>query len=335
MSTTLTHPDGEVRVEELPDGRRLVQVTLKNSALFMPQGRWATAYPLELIRRILEVKGPAWLCDEMMRDEDPAYVQRHLAADLLAYLDQSDFAGKRILDFGCGSGASTVVLARMLPDAEIVGIELFDELLSVARGRVQHYGFSRIDLRQSPSGTQLPGGLGQFDFVILSAVYEHLLPHERQVILPQVWSLLREGGYLFINQTPNRLFPVELHTTMLPFINYLPSRLALWSAHRFSNRIGRDDSWEALLRKGIRGATVREIMRLLPEKEGPPVLLEPTKQELRDRVDLWYSTTNLERLRPLKAGAKALIKMLNTATGVALVPDLSLAFQKTRAAKPR
>ena len=329
MSTALEHPDAQVIVEELSNGRRNVKVTLLNSELFMPYDRCQTSYPVELIREILGVKGPAWLCDEIMRDEDPGYVQKHLERDLLAYFERSDFEGKRILDFGCGSGASTVVLARIFPEAEIVGIELFGDLLSVARKRVQHYGFPHVILKRTPCGTELPEDLGRFDFVILSAVYEHLLPHERRAIMPKLWSAVREGGHLFINQTPNRLFPIELHTTMLPLINYLPEPLALAVARRFSRRVERDETWETLLRKGIRGATVRELTRLLPEDEGRPVLLEPSKMGLRDRIDIWYSTTNPERMPAIKVLIKFWMKAIKGATGITLVPDLSLAFKKT------
>lgn len=37
---------------------------------------------------------------------------------------ESLFNGKCVLDFGCGYGASALVMAAMLPDAEFVGIEL-------------------------------------------------------------------------------------------------------------------------------------------------------------------------------------------------------------------
>ena len=72
----------------------------------------------------------------------------------------------------------------MFPKSQIMGVELFSDLLSVAQKRVEHYKLSNVNLQQSPSGTELPGEMRQYDFVILSAVYEHLLPHERRVIIP-------------------------------------------------------------------------------------------------------------------------------------------------------
>jgi SAM-dependent methyltransferase len=229
----------------------------------MPVQSCVTAYPEEMIQRILELKDPTYLCDEILREESPDYVQRALYFDLLSYCDPQDFAGRRLLDFGCGAGASTMILARMFPQSCIVGIELEERLLSIAKLRARHYGYDNVELLLSPSPQSLPDDLGTFDFVVLSAVYEHLLPAERCAVLRQIWDSLRVGGTLFLNQTPSRYFPVETHTTGLPLINYLPDRLALLYARSASKaKLGSSD-WDELLRRGIRGGSVREIMGLL------------------------------------------------------------------------
>src|SRR5206468_13019923 len=108
--------------------------------LFVSIRAWETAYPLDLIEHVLQIKGPAYLCDEFMRDEGPLYVQHHLRWDILSYIEENTFAGRRVFDFGCGSGASSMVLARMLPTGEIVGVELKPELVQLARHRARFYG---------------------------------------------------------------------------------------------------------------------------------------------------------------------------------------------------
>jgi SAM-dependent methyltransferase len=324
MPEVLEHKDGRSIVTELDDGTKSVKVELHDPAMFSPRLECQTSYPIDLIKLILDIKGPAWVCDEITRDEDPDYVALHLEKEMRAYFRFEDFAGKLILDFGCGSGASTMLLARMFPNSQIVGIELEKDLIRIARRRLAHYAFENVRFVESPIGTSVPDELGSFDLIVLSAVYEHLLPDERKVVLPKLWSMLNANGVLFLNQTPHRWFPLELHTTSLPLINYLPDGLTLKASRKFSPRVNEGDSWEFLLRAGIRGATVREIKKLLPNAQ----MLKPTLTGLNDRVDLWFLTTNPDNMKMLKQSARLVLKSINVLTGIAIVPELTLAFRK-------
>jgi SAM-dependent methyltransferase len=328
----LEHPDADVFVEELPGGQRLLRVGAPREQLFVSRGSCETTYPLDLIRLILDVKGPGWLCDEIARDQDPSYIQRTLEISLLSYFDNREYLdGKRILDFGCGSGSSTVILARMLPTSEIRGVELDDQLLSIAQARLDYYRTSNVVLKRSPMGTELPEGLGRFDLVVLNAVYEHLLPEERKLMMSKLWSLIRDGGHLFLTETPNRLSPIESHTTGLPLVNYMPKRLALGIARALSRRVERDASWEELLRRGIRGGTEREILTHL-RRDGShrPVVLEPHNLDVTDRIDLWYSISTQRKMRKAKRVLKAVMKTNKFLTGLTVTPEISLMIKKEK-----
>ena len=318
----LACPDGDVLVEALPRGKHRISVLAGPDVVVQPDS-WVTSYPLSLIRAIHAGKG-LYLCDEIMREEDPHYVERSIRHEVLGYIDAAEFAGKRILDFGCGSGASTMVLARLLPPCEIVGVDLEERHLRIARLRAGHFGRTGVRFAQSPAGDALPEGLGLFDFVIFSAVFEHLLPGERGTVLPLVWRRLRPGGILFVNQTPFRYSPVETHTTGLPGINYLPDGIALRAARRFSKRVGPGADWQKLLRDGIRGGTVGEILGILAAS-GKPALLEP-RESVGDRIDLWRQTLSPRHAR-VKDGIWVFLKLLKLATGIQVTPDLALAIR--------
>jgi 2-polyprenyl-3-methyl-5-hydroxy-6-metoxy-1,4-benzoquinol methylase len=328
VPTTLTHPGGELRIDQLPTGRSRISVQLADPDAFAPQSEWETGYPVELIASVLEVKGPAYVCDEIMREEDPGYVERNVRLALLGYFDESAFAGKRLLDLGSGCGSSSLVLARLLDGAEIVGVELVDQFVQLARERASYRGADNVSFQHSPNGQQLPEGIGRFDFIVLSAVFEHLLPEERKSLLPLLWDHLNLGGVLFINQLPHRFSPVEVHTTGLPLINYMPD----WLAHRVAfasrRREGRE-GWEELLRAGIRGGTAHEIVGILEHEEGLPVLLEATRLGMKDRIDLWFALSSTERWSAAKRAIKAVLKTVKRTTGVTFVPELSLAIRKS------
>jgi len=324
----LTHPEGTVGVAPTRSGKASVSVTLSDPGAYMVLGSCETAYPLPLIEKILAIKGPANLCDALVRDEDPRELLHIFRYDLLGYVSEQEFAGKRILDFGCGSGASTMVLARLFPKAQIVGIDLVENLVSIAELRASHYGFDTVRFLCSPDGCSFPKDVGGFDYIILSAVYEHLLPEERRVLLPQVWQHLALQGVLFIGLTPDRHFPVEGHTTGLPFINYLPDVLTLYFARWFSRRVQSKETWESLLRRGIRGGTAKEIMKILGETPHRPVLLKPRREGLNDRLDLWFAISLPAGRVWLKRLALFCFKALKRLTGLTLTPNLSLAIRK-------
>lgn len=327
MPTILTHSDASISVEE-QNGKRMISVEPKGG-LFVPTKHWETNYPVELIEQILRVKGPDYLCDEITRDESPLYVQHDFHWDILSYIGEEDFAGRRLLDFGSGSGASSMVLARMFPDVEIAGVELVPDFVELALRRAKFYGVEdRVSFQLSPDPNNLPSGIGNFDYILLSAVYEHLLPAERRAVLPLLWSHLKPGGVLFLDQTPYRWFPVEMHTTGLPLINFLPDWLALFCARHFSRRIRRDESWPELLRKGIRGGTVREIMGILNGQGRRAELLEPCRLGVHDRIGLWYQLSSSMRKPGIKKFMMWSFRAIKALTGVTPVPVLSLAVKK-------
>jgi predicted O-methyltransferase YrrM len=312
-------------VDDATGGRRRLRVELADPTVYSRFHECETAYELDLIEPLLEAKGAAWICDEILRDESPSYLQKDLRFAILSFVDEGALAGRRLLDFGCGSGASTAVLARLFSNTEIVGVELEPELLSIAERRIAHYGLENIELRRSPSGDRLPEGVGTFDFICLSAVFEHLLPDERPPLLAQLWSLLEPGGLLFLNETPHRWNPLESHTTGLPLLNYLPAALALRVARR-SSRAGSDESWSSMLRRGIRGSTQHEIVRMLREAGGgEPVLVQPNRLGLRNVVDLWYAKGAPSRKRRVIAAA---MRAVNRIQGGGFVPYLYIAIRK-------
>lgn len=327
---SLHHADANVEIKKQKLGKSKITVNLLNESIFMPHAIWETSYPISLIEKILDVKGPAYLCDEIMRDESDEYVRRDLKMGILSYVCEKELKGKRILDFGCGCGASTMVLGRLFPEAEILGVEQERRLIGVAELRKEYYNSRNIDFMVSINSKNLPDGIGTFDYINLSAVYEHLLPDERECLLPQIWKILEPGGILFINQTPDRRSPVESHTSGLPLINYLPDKMACYVTKILSPRKLKDRSWDVLLRSGIRGGTDKEILKILTENYCEPILLSPSRLNVKDRIDLWYRVSNRKRWNVVKLFMLAMIRLIKFLTSVTIVPSMSLAIKKRR-----
>lgn len=264
--------------------------------------------------------------DLLSRLDPNGQVARILTTQVSAYVDPESLAGRRLLDFGCGAGASSFALARLLPRTEIIGVELNAEKVRIGRLLNSKNGFSNLRFLACPAGDRLPAALGTFDVIMLSAVYEHLLPEERPVVLPLLWSALTRGGIIFINQTPHRWFPKEHHTTNLWGVNYLPDALAARMT-RFSGRDLRNDDWPTLLRKGIRGGTERSIFRELTGGRARDArILQPI--HYRDRADYWLQHTSA-RYRPLKRVLASGFRLSEQLFGTIPTTHVDVAIQKT------
>ncbi len=323
--------EGEVWILPLSGNVRRVELRPNDPHLYIPRRTVDTAYPDELIAGCLDISGFCWLCDEIARDEDNTSVEKAIHRSVFGFVPREEFAGRRLLDLGCGSGCSSAVLARLLPETEILGVELNAKLLQLAEARIAYHGLKNVRFQASPAGTALPENIGTFDFIVFSAVYEHLLPQERIELMPHVWAALRPGGVLFINQTPHRYFPIDTHSSGLPLVNYLPDSMAHWAVRRFSRRgpINRSARWEDHLRGGLRGATEREILRTLTRGASDRAeMLEPCIPGVKDRVDLWHRS-----LGPRHGAAKRLLKWILKAgyrvTGSVVTPNVAVAIRKS------
>jgi SAM-dependent methyltransferase len=328
----LSDSSGTAHIDELPEGGCQIEV-VPSKGSFCPQRHWRTRYPLELVRHVAQVESTAFLCDEIMRDEDPDYVLRDLRFSLLAYVDPEAFRGKTLLDFGCGGGASTLNIARMLPDTRLVGVELEQRFISLAQALATFHKRGDVLFLTSPSGDSVPPNLPDFDFVLLSAVYEHLLPSERFPLISQLWARLSPGGVMFVNQTPDLRFPIEAHTTGLPLVNYLPDGLAHEYACRMSKRVDRSTAWSSLLRRGIRGTTPDELTKILGNVSGAGTVerMQPQRLGIRRQSEIWYLASEPRMQRRYGTLKRNLVRasfFMIRAARIPIAPYVSLAFRK-------
>lgn len=133
--------------------------------------------------------------DLAARLEHRAKAQDEVAAreTYLALLDISP--GQRVLDVGCGSGAVTREIARLVGDRGLaVGLDPSPELLAIARGLANEAGLGdRVGFREG-NALQLPFRDGSFDAVVCATVLSHVPGGEAAI--PELARVLRAGGRL-------------------------------------------------------------------------------------------------------------------------------------------
>ena len=99
-----------------------------------------------------------------------------------------------ILDAGCGTGEGSSRLAELFSRAQILGVDVLDESLSVARSRYGHLGSRLRFENQSVYELQAPDRT--FDLTVNRHVL-HSIPHADRV-LAELVRVTRRGGRLHL-----------------------------------------------------------------------------------------------------------------------------------------
>ncbi|KPW44789.1 hypothetical protein ALO95_102041 [Pseudomonas syringae pv. antirrhini] len=99
----------------------------------------------------------------------------------------------KVLDIGSGSGRDALSLARR--GYQVTAVEPSEKMLDLAKTKNNHKNIAWLndclpDLSSLDKNT--------YDFVLMSAIWMHIAPHERKSSLKRISSLLKEDSYLAI-----------------------------------------------------------------------------------------------------------------------------------------
>lgn len=102
------------------------------------------------------------------------------------------YAPRSVLDVGCGTGEISSRIAAMYPDAKVIGVDLIEEHLELARRR---YTTPNLTFRQADA-FELPFPRGAFDLVVCRHVLQAVPTPER--VLAELIRVCRPGGHLHL-----------------------------------------------------------------------------------------------------------------------------------------
>ena len=176
--------------------------------------------------------------------------------------------GARVLDVCCGSGASALPAAKAVgPGGSVVGVDLAENLLELARAKAQQRGLENVEFRVGDM-TNLAFETNSFDVVV--CVFGIFFVPDMQLALRELKRVLRTGGTLAITTWGPRFAE--------------PANTAFWNAVR----VVRPD-----LHKGFnpwdRISEVEDVRSLLQEAgfDGPQVVAETGSQPVNSPDDWW------------------------------------------------
>jgi S-adenosylmethionine-dependent methyltransferase len=139
--------------------------------------------------------------------------------------DAKALKGTRVLEIGCGTGASTVALTEQ--GAIVTAVDVNAGNVEAARARLDLYGLSADFVVANATELHQRFSPGSFDLIVFFATLEHLTYGERMTAMRGTWSMLKGGQLWAVVETPNRLWWFDDHTSCLPFYHWLPDELAL------------------------------------------------------------------------------------------------------------
>src|ERR1700741_631365 len=112
--------------------------------------------------------------------------------------------GERVLDVCCGSGASAIPAAEIVgPAGSVVGIDLAQNLLELARAKANQRGLTNIRF-QSEDLMHLPFEEGSFDTVV--CVFGIFFVPDMEAALRELKRVVRNGGRVAITTWGPRFF---------------------------------------------------------------------------------------------------------------------------------
>ncbi|MDP2733239.1 MAG: class I SAM-dependent methyltransferase, partial [Hoeflea sp.] len=103
-----------------------------------------------------------------------------------------DFAGKRVLDVGCGSGGITLFLAREYKPRSIVGFDVEQPVVDLASRRAAEQGLADTASFVRGAPGRLPFEDQSFDVVFSKDALIHVA--DKEALFADIFRVLKPGG---------------------------------------------------------------------------------------------------------------------------------------------
>jgi SAM-dependent methyltransferase len=203
--------------------------------LFLPAIRMEEAVLASIRNR--EPVNPLDLLIDLHRDgerQGPGGDAETELALQLAGVDRS--APLRLADIGCGTGASTLLLARLLRHARITAVDLLPEFLAVLEGRARQQGVADAITSCAASMDSLPFAEGELD-VIWSEAAIYNIGFAKGIA---AWRrFLKPGGLLVVSEitwtTASRPADLQRHwQTEYPDIDLASTKIGQLEQHGYA-----------------------------------------------------------------------------------------------------
>ncbi len=187
-----------------------------------------------------------------------------------AVIDAVKVQPRRILDLGCGTGSTTLMLKQAFPQAEVIGLDLSPYMLVRASHKSQSAGLDIHWRHGNAEKTGFPDA--SFDLVTASLLFHETPAAVSQTIVRECFRLLVVGGQILIldgNQNTLRQLDWLNNVFEEPYIReYAAESVDAWMAEAGFEAVQTQDVWwVSQLTRGVKpisqqdGYTQRNVRR--------------------------------------------------------------------------
>jgi len=129
-----------------------------------------------------------------------------------AYHLLGDVKGKTVLDYGCGLGDNSVLLASR--GAKVIGVDISPDLIDLAQKRLDQHGFVEQAEFRIGSAHELPLGNESVDVVFGMAILHHL---DLKLSSEEVFRILKKGGRAIFSEPVRNSKLIKFVRNLIPY----------------------------------------------------------------------------------------------------------------------
>lgn len=170
-----------------------------------------------------------------------------------ALIDSIQCQPRRILDLGCGTGSTTLMLKQAFPQAQVIGLDLSPYMLVRAEDKAKTANLDIEWHHGDAEKTKFPDQ--SFDLVTASLLFHETPPAVSEAILRESFRLLTSGGEVLIldgNQKTLRHLEFLNNVFEEPYIrDYAAGNIDAWMGKAGFEAVETQDFW--LIQQVTRG----------------------------------------------------------------------------------
>jgi demethylmenaquinone methyltransferase/2-methoxy-6-polyprenyl-1,4-benzoquinol methylase len=110
---------------------------------------------------------------------------------------------QRILEQASGTGILTCKIARLFPSCRVIGVELHQEYLNIARKKVCDFELSNVELIHGRAEEMILEG--EFDCIVSDYLAKYV---DLDLLVAHAWRMLRKDGVLIVHELTRPTHPL-------------------------------------------------------------------------------------------------------------------------------